>query len=159
MSKNELDSQLTSIRNEKESLISTITSLEERGKSLEKSNSINEDIIRNLLETCIKTSKELAMRNVSDGEIVRTGSAGSPTSALILSEELQNTLGDLVLAHQKYMSENTNVDGFANKVMLIGYLFATIQDQISGICNTSAEIDFCDSKLFSIRYSLAFLNK
>lgn len=120
----------------------TIKALE---STLEDTKIRDEARMRALMEACIKSSEKLALRAMSENDVA--GTAGTPTYFMMISEELQQVLNELSIVHDTYVTDNSNVEGLARKVILGGHLMATVHVQGITICNSSADIEFGESKL------------
>lgn len=105
-----------------------------------------ETALKTLLETCIKSSGNLANHAISDNEISVT--AGTPGYFMIIAEELKDTLMKIVLVHENYLEDNNNVESLARKVILGGHLLASVHIQGMAICNQSADIEQGERKWF-----------
>lgn len=101
--------------------------------------------MRALMEACIKSSEKLALRAISDNDVATT--AGTSTYFMMIAEELQQVLNELNIVHETYVADNNSVEGLARKVILGGHLMATVHVQGMTICNSSADIEFGESKL------------
>lgn len=122
--------------------MSTIKALE---ATLEDTKIRDESRMRALMEACIKSSEKLALRAMSDNDVAST--AGTSTYFMMVAEELQQVLNELSIVHDTYVADNSNVEGLARKVILGGHLMATVHVQGMTICNSSADIEFGESKL------------
>lgn len=100
--------------------------------------------MRALIEACIKSSEKLALRAMSENDVAST--ANTSTYFMMISEELQQVLTELSIVYDTYVSDNSNVEGLARKVILGGHLMATVHVQGVTLCNSSADIEFGESK-------------
>ncbi|XP_037038849.1 huntingtin-interacting protein 1 isoform X2 [Bradysia coprophila] len=119
------------------STLSTIKALE---STLEDTKIRDETRMRALMEACIKSSEKLALRAMSENDVAST--ANTSTYFMLISEELQQVLTELSIVYDTYVSDNSNVEGLARKVILGGHLMATVHVQGMTICNSSADIEF-----------------
>lgn len=101
--------------------------------------------MRALMEACIKSSEKIALRAMSENDLHCT--ANTSTYFMLLSEELQQVLTELSIVYDTYVSDNSNVEGLARKTILGGHLMATVHVHGMTICNSSADIEFGESKL------------
>lgn len=105
-----------------------------------------ETALKTLLETCIKSSGNLANRAISDNE-----TAGTTGYFMIIAEELKDTLMKIVLVHENYLEDNNNVESLARKIILGGHLLASVHVQGMAICNQSADIECGERKYFYLK--------
>lgn len=75
------------------------------------------------------------------------GATGTSAYFMMIAEELQIVLNELAIVYEQYLSDHTNVEGFARKVIIGGHLMATVHVQGMLICNTSSDID-CGERMF-----------
>lgn len=116
--------------------LQTISALE---SSLQDSKIHGETSLRTLLEACIKSSENLAMRAANENEFSQA--AGTSAYFMMIAEELQEKFNELKIVYDKYSNDNSQVEGLARKTVLAGHLMATVQIQGMTICNTSADIE------------------
>lgn len=116
---------------------STIKALE---STLQDTKIREEARLRALVEACIKSSGKLASRAMAENDVV-AGATGTSAYFMMIAEELQVVLNELAIVYDQYLSDNTNVEGFARKVVLGGHLMATVHVQGMLICNTSSDIE------------------
>lgn len=105
--------------------------------------------IKALLQTCVKSSHNLAIKAISDSDI--SGTAGTPAYFMMLAEELKDVLTKLNFVHEKYLDDNNNIEGLTRKVIHCGHLFASIHTQGLIICNNSADIEYGERTLEQIK--------
>lgn len=123
---------------------STIKALE---STLQDTKIREEARLRALVEACIKSSGKLASRAMAENDVV-AGATGTSAYFMMIAEELQVVLNELAIVYDQYLLDNTNVEGFARKVVLGGHLMATVHVQGMHICNTSSDIDRGERMLF-----------
>ncbi|KAJ6648913.1 Huntingtin-interacting protein 1 [Pseudolycoriella hygida] len=141
--KDNIESDFQDLLNQQEELtekynssLSTIKALE---STLEDTKIRDESRMRALVETCIKSSEKLALRAISENDVAST--TGTSSHFSMISEELQQVLNELSIVYDTYVADNSNVEGFARKVILGGHLIATVHVQGMTICNSSADIE------------------
>lgn len=132
---------------------STIKALE---STLQDANIREDARLRALVEACIKSSGKLASRAMAENDVV-AGATGTSAYFMMVAEELQTVLNELAIVFEQYLADNTNVEGFARKVVLGGHLMATVHVQGMLICNTSSDIDCGERKLSIVSRKLSFL--
>lgn len=148
--KNQIETDLQDLLHEQEEMkekhdaaLSTISALE---SSLSDVKIREESRLRALMEACVKSSEKLVTRAISENEVA--GARGTSVYFTMVAEELQNVLNQLVIVHDNYLADNSNVEGFARKVILGGHLIASVHVQGTIICNSSADIDGGESNIF-----------
>lgn len=102
-------------------------------------------LIRNLLDACIKSSEKLVTRATSENDVA--AAAGTSSYFMMIAEELTTILNELAAISRDFRFENNDhVEALACKSILIGHAMASVYIQGVTICKTSANIESGESK-------------
>lgn len=97
-------------------------------------------LIRNLLNACIKSSEKLVTHATSENDV--TAAAGTSSYFMMIAEELTTILNELAVISRDFRFEdNDHVTALTGKTILIGHAMATVYIQGITICKTSANIE------------------
>lgn len=101
-------------------------------------------LIRNLLDACIRSSEKLVTRATSENDVA--AAAGTSSYFMMIAEELTGILNELAAISKEFRFENNDhVEGLACKSILIGHAMASVYIQGITICKTSANIESGES--------------
>lgn len=109
-----------------------------------------ETSLKTLLETCIKSSKNLINKSIIDSELQTAIEAKH--YFFVNAENLKNILIEFLIVYEKYYENNENVEGFARKSILMGNLASMIHIQGLLICNKLPNIEIADRKIKKLIY-------
>lgn len=102
-------------------------------------------LIRNLLDACIKSSEKLVTHATLENDVA--AAAGTSSYFMMIAEELTANLNDLSVVSRDFILENNeHVDALASKSIMIGHSMASVYIQGITICKTSTNIESGESK-------------
>lgn len=97
-------------------------------------------LIRSLLNACIKSSEKLVTRATLENDVA--AAAGTSSYFMMIGEELTGILNELAVVNKGFQFENnSHVEAMASKTILIGHAIASVYVQGITICKTSANIE------------------
>lgn len=107
-------------------------------------------LIRSLLDACIKSSEKLVTRATLENDVA--AAAGTSSYFMMQAEELTGILNEMAVVNKDFQFENnSHVEALACNSILIGHAMASVYVQGITICKTSANIESGERKFRLIR--------